>query len=152
MNVIDELTKCVMTINEGVTDGSFFVDTLKPYDHVICDMNSQSQLYERGLDSLGVSISSYQPYTEKTIEIKQMKGQPTDRVTLRDTGEFHASFYVTFESDCFFIDAQDWKTEKLVNKYGYQIFGLTPENKMEIASEYLQPDLINKFKQIIANG
>ena len=35
---------------------------------------------------------SYKPYT---VMVKEQKGQPTDRVTLKDTGDFHRS--ITFE-------------------------------------------------------
>jgi hypothetical protein len=91
----------------------------------------------------------YAPYQPKTIEIKQIKGQPYNRVTLRDEGDFHSSFYVDFSNQGFEIKASDEKTEHLVNKYGRQILGLTDENAFELASEYIQPDLITRIKELL---
>jgi hypothetical protein len=108
-------------------------------------MNSQVQLYEQGVNRLGVSIMDYQPYTETTIAIKKEKGQPYDRVTLRDTGDFHASFYITTTDKDFEIKASDSKTQGLKKKYGNQILGLTEEHVAEVAAEYVYPALLDKL-------
>jgi hypothetical protein len=70
-------------------------------------------------------------YSDLTIELKEQKGQPSDRVTLKDTGAFWDSLTVDVNSDSFTIDATDSKTEKLSKKYGDKIFGLTAESKRE---------------------
>lgn len=107
----------------------------------IIDMNAEEQLFEQGVNNLGVSISDYQPYTSFTIKIKHMKNQPTDRVTLRDTGDFHSSFYLLVGTEQFEIKASDPKTEDLIKKYGRQILGLTNENIKELIWQYIYPDL-----------
>ena len=112
----------------------------------ILDMNAEDQLFLKGIDRNGVSISDYAPYSEITKEIKRMKGQPTARVTLRDEGDFHSSFYIEYLADGFKIGAKDGKTEKLVKKYGNQILGLTDENVKELATEYIKPELNEKLK------
>lgn len=56
-------------------------------------MNAEEQLFEQGINRLGVDIMDYAPYSPLTIAIKEEKGQPTNRVTLRDTGDFEASFF-----------------------------------------------------------
>ena len=117
----------------------------EPY---ICDMNTEDQLYEKGVDRTGTEISSYAPYTETTKWIKRQKGQPTNRVTLRDTGDFHSSFFVNAGTDSFSIEARDWKTNKLIRSYGPDIIGLTDENLNELAWEYIYPMLINRLKEI----
>ena len=50
---------------------------------------SRSQLFD-GLDKEGKEIVNEQggKYSPTTVRIKQEKGQPTDRVTLRDTGDW----------------------------------------------------------------
>ena len=75
------------------------LDCVRENESVIVDMNAEEQLYEHGQNRLGVDISDYQPYTRRTVEIKKIKGQPYDRVTLRDTGEFEASFFIRYDSD-----------------------------------------------------
>ena len=60
----------------------------------IIDANAEEQLFEQGINRLGVDIMDYRPYTPLTIAIKEEKGQPTNRVTLRDEGDFESSFYI----------------------------------------------------------
>ena len=114
---------------------------------IIIDMNVEDQLYERGVTSTNTSIASYAPYQPFTLHVKRAKGQPTDRVTLRDEGDFHSSFYLEFTDDSFTIKASDEKAEYLERSYGSDIFGLTPENKEELAEYYLRPALLQKLKQ-----
>lgn len=114
----------------------------------IVDMNTEDQLYQRGVNALGVDISDYKPYSPITIEIKHLKNQPTDRVTLRDTGDFHSSFYIFAGIEQFEINAKDTKTKALIAKYGRQILGLTNENISSLIWDYIFPDLrdqLNKY-------
>lgn len=107
----------------------------------LIDLNAFFQLYEKGVNALGVEIASYEPYSLYTVSIKGMLGQPTDRVTLKDTGDFHDSFYVIYREDEFEITASDYKREALVNRYGPEIFGLTPENMAVVRDEIIRPHL-----------
>lgn len=113
----------------------------------IIDMNAEEQLYEQGINRVGVSIMDYAPYSSITIQIKREKGQPTDRVTLRDEGDFHHSFYLDVGLDRFEIKAGDWKTEELIKKYGRQILGLTDENIASLIWDYIYPDLLRETKK-----
>lgn len=112
---------------------------------IIIDMNANRQLYQQGINSEGEDIMSYAPYRAKTIKIKLTKGQPTDRVTLRDTGDFHTSFEVVADETQFKIDATDWKAQELVAKYGKEILGLTEEHVHELIWQYLYPKLITEL-------
>lgn len=152
MNVIDQLLTRVQTFNNGLTDGTYISAIIKEYEPEICDMNSEVQLFEQGKNRVGVDIMDYMPYTPKTIEIKEIKGQPTNRVTLRDEGDFHSSFRLIIESDKFTVTADDWKTDWLVKKYGRQILGLTDENAEELTHEYIYPDLLAKAREVILDG
>ena len=90
---------------------------------------------------------AYKPFT---VAIKKEKGQPTDRVTLKDTGEFHRSIFVKFEGDKIIIDSDNDLRDKLVEKYGATIFGLTKQNKqalIKIIEKRLNKWAINKLKQ-----
>lgn len=149
MKLINDLKKKVEAFNEGLTSGTFIARLIQEFEPAICDMNSANQLYERGVNNLGVEIMDYMPYRPKTIEIKEIKGQPTDRVTLRDEGDFHGSFFLQIYADKFEIRASDEKTEWLMKKYGRQILGLTPDNQAELAGEYIYPELLTKARQII---
>ena len=118
-------------------------------ESVIVELNSEEQLYEQGINTYGVKISDYQPYTEVTIEEKKMKGQPTNRVTLRDEGDFENSFSIRITSTYFQIIAGDWKVEELTKKYGDEILGLTDENILELSWQYIYPELSRILKNYL---
>ena len=144
-----QLRDNALKIKEGVQGGLWCKEIVEKEEARICDMNSEEQLYEKGQNALGVDIMDYMPYRPLTIRIKTEKGQPTDRVTLRDTGDFHSSFFVEANNEGFRIDAKDWKRDELVQKYGMQIFGLNDENMNELAHQVMLPELINKVKETL---
>lgn len=146
MNQIEELIAKIIELRDNIND-YIRLEVIED-EAFICDMNSENQLFEKGITREGIKINSYAPYSKNTIAVKITKGQPTNRVTLRDTEEFHASFVVYADDTKFFIDAKDWKTNKLVEKYGEEIFGLTDENINELIWEYIYPALMNKVRNL----
>ena len=147
MKIITDLRDRVMKVNEDLASGKMIQKIIQEHEAEIIDMNAQEQLFESGENSLGVSIASYAPYSPITIEIKRMKGQPTNRVTLRDEGDFESSFYLVISDKQFEIKASDWKTEELVEKYGSSILGLTKENIASLTWDYIYPELMDTFKK-----
>ena len=114
----------------------------------IADTNADQMF--AGLRADDTEIGDEHPYKPFTIAIKKEKGQPTDRVTLKDTGEFHRSIFVKFEGDKIIIDSDNDLRDKLVEKYGATIFGLTKQNKqalIKIIEKRLNKWAINKLKQ-----
>ena len=140
MGKIDDLLKRVVKFNDELTSGRLV-------QKIIWD--NEEQLFEQGVNRLGVSIMDYAPYSPVTIAIKEAKGQPTNRVTLRDEGDFQSSFYLEVGDKQFEIKAADWKTEELIKKYGRQILGLTDENIKILIWHYIFPDLITEAKKTI---
>jgi hypothetical protein len=147
MKIITDLRDRVMKVNEDLTSGKMIQNIIQENEAEIIDMNAQEQLFESGENSLGVSIASYAPYAPITVEIKSLKGQPTNRVTLRDEGDFESSFYLVISDKQFEIKASDWKTEELVKKYGSSILGLTKENIASLTWDYIYPELMETFKK-----
>lgn len=119
------------------------------HEDVIIQMVVRDQLYDQGIEGRGISIMSYQPYTARTIQIKQRKGQPYDRVTLRDTGEFYSSLHVEFDDDGFYVTSTDDKAKYLLARYGKTIFRLTNQNFTELLRNYIRPELQQKLKEKI---
>lgn len=148
LNSILGLLSAVETVERNLNDGSYTRKALEQSQQKIVELNVE-QLYEYGENSLGVRIDTYRPYTPYTISIKQEKGQPYDRVTLRDTGDFHRSFGVVFEPTGFYITATDHKTQELIDKYGPEIFGLTEINRQTITTNYVVPVVIKEIKREI---
>lgn len=149
MKKITDLRKRVADFNEALTSGRLMQDIIWDNDAYIIDMNAEEQLFERGINRLGVEIMDYAPYSPVTIEIKEAKGQPTNRVTLRDEGDFESSFFLEVGDKQFEIKASDFKTEDLIKKYGRQILGLTDENIAILTWQYIYPDLMDEAKKQI---
>ena len=149
MKLIDNLRQRVTEFNELLQSGRLIQSIILENEYVITDMNSEDRLYEQGINRLGVNIMDYAPYSPLTIEIKKEKGQPYNRVTLRDEGDFEQSFYVEADMQQFTIKAADWKTEDLIQRYGRQILGLTEENKIILIWAYIYPELKAKTKEYI---
>ena len=151
MNLISSLRERVVEFNNKLTSGLIVRDIIDSGEVTafIIDANAEEQLFEQGINRLGVDIMDYRPYTPLTIAIKKEKGQPTNRVTLRDEGDFHSSFYLEVGDTQFEIKAADFKTEDFIKKYGRQILGLTNENIAELIWQYVYPDLLNKAKKMI---
>lgn len=124
---------------------------IKRNEEVIIRMITENQLYERGVEGKGIPIMSYQPYTAATVRIKRYKGQPADRVTLRDTGEFYKSLHVEFDDKGFYVTSTDDKAPELLEKYGQTIFRLTNENFTDLVRNYIRPSLAEKLKKRILN-
>ena len=98
----------------------------------------------KGKDSDNAEIvPRYTPFTKR---LKRLKGQPTDRVTLKDEGDFHRSVYVIFKANHLELWAKDRKTMKLSLKYGREIFGLTQDSIIELSNEIIAPELMKWFK------
>ena len=107
----------------------------------IIQLNTQEQLYKKGIDSEGRKLKSGsfsaiindEVYAMRTIFEKELKGQPTDRVTLNDTGDFYNSFRVNATDDEIIITAKTMKQDNdLLEVWGEDILGLTDENLQEI--------------------
>ena len=149
MGLIEDLRKRVSEFNTNLENGLYIQNIIWENEAYIVDMNAEIQLNEQGINNLGVDIMDYMPYSEITIAIKEAKGQPTDRVTLHDEGDFAASFFIQANDKMFEIKASDFKTEELVKKYGRQILGLTDSNIEELIWKYLYPELIDKRNTLL---
>lgn len=105
-------------------------------------LNTQKQLFELGVNSRGENLGEYSPVTKA---FKQAKGQPTDRITLKDTGEFYRSFRVFVQSNQITIVANPVKDDSnLFEDFGTEILGLTPTS-----IENLKPLVIENYKQYL---
>lgn len=124
-------------------------DVVRSKEDVIISAIADDQLYRRGIEGRGVKIMSYAPYTKTTIKIKNKKRQPTTRVTLRDTGAFHKSMFLVFDSEGFYVTSSDEKTGALIAKYGDTIFRLTDQNFNRILNKHIRRELIKQLKKAV---
>jgi hypothetical protein len=132
------------TITQGQQERAV-LDIVKANEPVAVDLNT-SQLMQ-GKDANDDAITpAYTPFTQ---EIKRGKRQPTDRVTLKDEGDFHQSFFIRTEKFPVVFAATDWKTEDLKAKYGDQIFGLTKANLGILNQDYLKEEIQQYYRSLL---
>lgn len=144
MEAIDNLINRLENYNENII--SYLEEATKEAEEKIIDLNIY-QLYEYGENRDERKITP--EYTPQTVAIKKRKGQPTNRVTLRDTFDFQGSFFIRYETDGFAISASDWKTEYLTRRYGDEILGLQDKHVAYLCeSEYI-PKLIKELRKAI---
>ena len=124
----------------------------KEVQREIIRLNTQEQLFKKGIDRTGRTLESIGgAYSDLTVLIKSAKGQPTDRVTLRDTGDFYESFRIEIGKTEFEIQADTLKDDTdLIQEWGEDILGLTEESLEVIRDtfrdaiiEYIQKEVIN---------
>lgn len=111
--------------------------SVKENAEIIIDMNTETLF--SGKDSLGKSLGKYAP---RTIEYKKLKGQPYNRITLKDEGDFYEGFFVKTHKIGWSISSKDEKTGKLITDFGKDIFGNTKQDEKEINEEYILSDLL----------
>lgn len=132
MGGIDDITALLEKaerLNTELSDGTLIRNAVVVYEGSVVASNRE-QMY-RGLRSDNTRITP--EYTPNTIEIKQYNEQPYDRVTLKDTGRFYNEMGIIYGDDSFEITSEDWKTEKLKEKYGDYIFGLNEQDQDALA-------------------
>jgi hypothetical protein len=106
-----------------------------------------SQLYDYGRRADGREITP--PYAESTIKRKRRRGQPTNRVTLRDTGAMHSRLQVVADDADLFLYSDRPYVRYLLERYGKEIFGLTEEAARRIAREVYAPALLRRLRLLL---
>jgi len=104
-------------------------------------LNTEEQLYIRGVDVYGNKLRSIYArfgkfYADRTIQIKNEKGQPTDRVTMRDTGAMYKTEKAIIKANELKLDMNTYDLEE---NWG-QFVGLDTVSKVQ---------LVDKAKPII---
>lgn len=119
------------------------------FQRFIIDLNTEGQLFEKGIDALGASLGDYTIATiEGTVnfEGKKDKGQRFDHITLKDTGDFYKSFAIKVQNGGFLIVADGRKEDTdLLTEFGKEILGLTDEN-LQIVIDAIKEKIIPIIK------
>lgn len=132
MEALKELARRIRRLKMATAMRSILKD--RDLQDFIVELNTEGQLFE-GIDSTGESLQEIGgEYRERTKSRKRRKGQPTERVTLLDTGDFYASFMVDAGQDGFEIVADTLKEdEDLQDRWGRELLGLTDYNENLLA-------------------
>ncbi|MDB4278967.1 hypothetical protein N9917_05135 [Deltaproteobacteria bacterium] len=117
--------------------------------NVIKTAQTDEQMFS-GITAGGSSIRPF-PYAKSTINYKRKKGQPTDRITLKDSGDFYDSIEVESRPVDFIISTQITYSIFLVAKYA-DILGLTAQNLTLFVQNYTMPIIKKNYNDIIAES
>jgi len=104
----------------------------------------KDQLYTGKKKTGGRITPGYRPLTKK---IKKAKGQPIDRVTLKDTGSFYEGIVVDVGATTYRLYSTDSKSTDLTAKYGEAIWGLNKVSRQGYVEQNLQPVVIRNVKR-----
>jgi len=112
--------------------------TIQEYDFVLKDYIINKQLFREGIDGDGNKLLGYR---RTTIRIKIAKGDPVDRTTLRNEGDFYRHIEITATPYYFVVSSNVPYDDKLINKYGKGILKVSHENMREFFNNYFIPNL-----------
>lgn len=124
-------------------------EVIRDNENIIISAVVDDQLFRRGVNGNEIKIWSYAPYKPRTVSLKKQKGQPSTRVTLRDTGKFHKSVYLVYDGNGFYLTSQDKKVKALRKKYGDEIFKVSNKNLTRILNVHIKRELQKRLKQHI---
>ncbi len=114
-------------------------------EDLIIELNTEDQLFKRGVDSTGKSLGEY---AASTKILKQDDGLPFDRVTLFQEGDFYKTWRVFMRNGDIIIEADGDKDDKnLFDVYGEEVVGLTEENLQIVIDEIKKqtPELVKQL-------
>lgn len=123
---------------------SIVAPALAKHTELMADLN-RLQL-QAGITADGTPIRP--PYAPLTVSLKKKKGQPFDRVTLRDEGDFQEAIEARKFGKTYILRSRNWKAIKLQQKYGDNIFGLTSEN-LRIVEIAALPDVKQQLRNYL---
>ncbi len=107
---------------------------------LIIFLNTDDQLGEDRIDSLGQRLGFYSFATEVISKGKKKEGEP---INLRDTGAFWDSWRVFIGNAIITIDANpDKEDTNLFDEYGIDVLGLTDENLQVLIDEALKQYIV----------
>lgn len=143
--ILRDVRKAITEIKESVNPT--LKQVFEANESILREYNAKDQLFDRGVNSLNVRI---QPaYAESTKLRKFKRRQPTNRVTLRDTGQFHDSIEFEVINGVLYISTSLEYAKYLGNRYGKEILGITDINLIDFMEKYVYKELELSVEEII---
>lgn len=131
---------------KGVVDEAV-KEAFRKYDFVIIDYLTNKQWFQKGQKSDGKIIKP--AYSRITIKIKKKKGDPYDRVTLRDTGKLYRSIELIIGDRAIIAKVGVDYYKKLEEKYGKRILGIQDQFLEEFCENYIIPQIRKNINDTI---
>lgn len=114
---------------------------------VLIEQQTDGQ-FDKGQDSQGIQFVPKYAFSTKVA--KRKKGQPTDRVTLRDTGKLYGNIDIQAQTTQAIITANVEYFKYLIAHYDKNtILGIQAEAMKDFLKEFTLPEIEKNFKTII---
>lgn len=121
-----------------------FEKTIRQFDFVLKDFIVNKQLFREGIDGKSKRLEGYK---RTTIRLKIAKGDPADRTTLKDSGDFYANIEIKAFSDRFEVSSGVEYDKYILKRYGKDVLRITDENLQLFVKNYFIPN----FKSYVIN-
>lgn len=142
LTILNDLQKKIKSIDiNKLLDQAF---KTKQVQSTMVEFN-QDQL-QSGYDALGQKINTIggSPYRAYTVKIKKLKGQPTNIVTLYDTGAFYKTFKVRIVKEGYEVIADFEKPDgSILDNFDskFDFLGVDIEGAYELVEQHVYPIL-----------
>lgn len=146
MGVVDRFNRKLKALQAAINPTiKNTIDRNKP---LLIDQQTEEQLFRKGEDSKQEPL--FPSYALSTQIIKQGKNQPTNRVTLKDTGDLYDSIRIDANTNEMIISANVEYFKYLVSHYsGNDILGLQRPFLDKFTKGVILPNLERNWKVII---
>lgn len=129
---------------ENINDSQAWFESNTPQiQKMVLDMIRNDQLFDRGVNKFDQIIGLYSPFTQE-INPDKIAGTP---YTLKDTGQFYESMFITVLKDSILINADATKMEDQ-KWWSTNILGLDERN-LEIYIEQIKKNYIRYTRKIL---
>lgn len=127
---------------ESLDTDKIISETMEESKETLADLNAEQ--INTGLKADGELMPDY------SIRSVVQYGKPAGPIRLRDKGDWQAGLYVTVQGDKVVFNDTDNKDQKLTERYGEDIKGLSDKYKNEAIREKVRP--VFKGKMEAATG
>lgn len=126
------------------------LNAIKKLEPEIVDTITEEQWFERGIDAFGKSFGQYSPFT---IAIKEAKGQRTDHIALKDTGELGEKTFLNTSQFPIEIDSKAPHKDDVIDQFGKEnVFNLTKENTERLANDQIREEIVEELSKAISKA
>lgn len=142
MTIFKQKAKKIRRVNLMRT----LLSAFKGSEEVLVDIQT-SQWEDRGTNNDGSKIEP--EYVDRTVTLKQSKGQITAHVTLLDEGDFYMSIDASVGADDVTLTSNLSYSYDIDEKYGKEIWGFDNKSLDLIRDEFLNEIIIALWKKIM---
>lgn len=118
-------------------------EIMKDNEQDVVELNRQQLL--KGLTADNDVVGDYRSMGYALMKERMNPLAGFGNVDLKFTGEFYTGFTLIIDGNQYVIFSVNWKTNKLVKKYGDGIFGLNAESRQKLWSDIVRHKLIQKL-------